>query len=190
MVGLALGGVLAAPPTAALVLLIMIGTATWTATRRLRGLYRAGRAVVVSCVAGAAGAPRCGLRGRGASAVRALPGGRRRNRDRLARAARKSKRGWRWGPPRARPCATSPALPPGRRWSPPLDQTRTTGLVTLPGAFIGALLGGASPVQAARFQLVVLAALLAAQAVVSVMVCHLLGAPSPLPADLPSQSRP
>lgn len=78
----------------------------------------------------------------------------------------------------------------GEALVPALDQTRTTGLVTLPGAFIGALLGGASPVQAARFQLVVLAALLAAQAVVSVMVCHLLGAPSPLPADLPSQSRP
>jgi uncharacterized protein (TIGR00245 family) len=29
---------------------------------------------------------------------------------------------------------------------PPLDQTRTVGLVTLPGAFVGVLLGGGSPV--------------------------------------------
>ena len=40
---------------------------------------------------------------------------------------------------------------------PSMDQARTTGLVTLPGAFVGALFGGASPVEAAQFQLVVLA---------------------------------
>ena len=40
---------------------------------------------------------------------------------------------------------------------PTLDQTKSTGLVTLPGAFVGALFGGASPVVAAQFQLVVLA---------------------------------
>jgi putative ABC transport system permease protein len=42
---------------------------------------------------------------------------------------------------------------------PNLDQTRATGLVTLPGAFVGALFGGASPTEAAMFQLVVLAAI-------------------------------
>ena len=46
---------------------------------------------------------------------------------------------------------------------PALDQTRTVGLVTLPGAFIGALLGGASAVGAARFQIVVLVGLLCAR---------------------------
>ena len=40
---------------------------------------------------------------------------------------------------------------------PTLDQTKSTGLVTLPGAFVGALFGGASPAVAAQFQLVVLA---------------------------------
>jgi putative ABC transport system permease protein len=64
-----------------------------------------------------------------------------------------------------------------------MDQTRTTGLVTLPGAFIGALLGGADPTQAARFQLVVLAALLATQAVASTLIVELLGAPVTLPVD-------
>jgi putative ABC transport system permease protein len=42
---------------------------------------------------------------------------------------------------------------------PNLDQTRATGLVTLPGAFVGALFGGAGPVDAAKFQLVVLASI-------------------------------
>ena len=44
---------------------------------------------------------------------------------------------------------------------PPLDQTRTVGLVTLPGAFVGVLLGGGSPVQAGAAQLLVLVGLLA-----------------------------
>jgi putative ABC transport system permease protein len=46
---------------------------------------------------------------------------------------------------------------------PPLDQTRTVGLVTLPGAFVGVLLGGGGPVQAGIVQLLVLVALLAAE---------------------------
>ncbi|WP_119728003.1 ABC transporter permease [Thermomonospora amylolytica] len=48
---------------------------------------------------------------------------------------------------------------------PALDQTRTVGLVTLPGAFVGVLLGGASPVEAGATQLLVLVGLLAAEAV-------------------------
>ena len=48
---------------------------------------------------------------------------------------------------------------------PVLDQTRTVGLVTLPGAFVGVLLGGGDPVQAGVTQLVVLVALLAIEAV-------------------------
>ena len=46
---------------------------------------------------------------------------------------------------------------------PGLDQTRTVGLVTLPGAFVGVLLGGGSPVQAGAAQLLVLVGLLAVQ---------------------------
>ena len=46
---------------------------------------------------------------------------------------------------------------------PGLDQTRTVGLVTLPGAFVGVLLGGGSPVQAGAAQLLVLIGLLAVQ---------------------------
>ncbi|WP_446039797.1 ABC transporter permease [Streptomyces sp. SID1121] len=53
--------------------------------------------------------------------------------------------------------AASDALLPG------LDQTRTVGLVTLPGAFVGVLLGGASPLVAGAVQLFVLIALMAVQ---------------------------
>lgn len=48
---------------------------------------------------------------------------------------------------------------------PGLDQTRTVGLVTLPGAFVGTLLGGASPMEAAALQLVVLVGILLAQSI-------------------------
>ena len=44
------------------------------------------------------------------------------------------------------------------------DQTRTVGLVTLPGAFIGVLLGGGSPVQAGAAQVLVLLGIMAGQA--------------------------
>ncbi len=53
----------------------------------------------------------------------------------------------------------------GRALVPALDQTRTVGLVTLPGAFVGVLLGGGSAVQAGATQLLVLVALLAVEAV-------------------------
>ncbi|MFE7462729.1 ABC transporter permease [Streptomyces sp. NPDC057499] len=66
----------------------------------------------------------------------------------------------------ARPAAAD-ALLPG------LDQTRTVGLVTLPGAFVGMLLGGASPVQAGAVQLFVLVALMAVQAVAVTVVLEL-----------------
>lgn len=67
----------------------------------------------------------------------------------------------------ARPAAGL-ALVPG------LDQTRTVGLVTLPGAFIGVLLGGATPAQAAAAQVLVLVALLAVQAVAAAVTVELI----------------
>lgn len=58
---------------------------------------------------------------------------------------------------------------------PPIDQTRTTGIVVLPGAFVGAVFAGASPFEAGRFQLVVLAGALAAGAVTAVILLRLIG---------------
>lgn len=57
---------------------------------------------------------------------------------------------------------------------PSTDQTRTTGLVTLPGAFVGAIFGGASPLEAGRFQIVVLAGILCAGAIAAVTLMYLL----------------
>ncbi|MET7638686.1 ABC transporter permease [Streptomyces sp. NPDC005438] len=66
----------------------------------------------------------------------------------------------------ARPAASG-ALVPG------LDQTRTVGLVTLPGAFVGMLLGGASPLMAGAVQLFVLVALMEVQSVAVVVTLEL-----------------
>lgn len=55
---------------------------------------------------------------------------------------------------------------------PTVDQTRTTGVVTLPGAFVGAIFGGASPLEAGRFQVIVLAAVLAAGALTAVIIAR------------------
>jgi putative ABC transport system permease protein len=59
---------------------------------------------------------------------------------------------------------------------PAIDQTRNVGLVVLPGAYVGLLLGGATPVEAGRVQLLVLVALLAAETVAAVVVTRLLAA--------------
>ncbi|QNE17334.1 ABC transporter permease [Kribbella qitaiheensis] len=57
---------------------------------------------------------------------------------------------------------------------PALDQTRTVGLVTLPGAFVGMVLGGASPTAAAALQLVVLIGLLTAGSIAILVTTELL----------------
>jgi putative ABC transport system permease protein len=56
---------------------------------------------------------------------------------------------------------------------PATDQTRTVGLVTLPGAFVGVLIGSGSPVQAGAAQVLVLIGLLAAEAVAAVVTVEL-----------------
>jgi putative ABC transport system permease protein len=58
---------------------------------------------------------------------------------------------------------------------PTLDQTKSTGIVTLPGAFVGALFGGASPAVAAQFQLVVLAGIALTMTVTGIVVTRLAG---------------
>ena len=69
---------------------------------------------------------------------------------------------------------------------PGLDQTRTVGLVTLPGAFVGVLLGGGSPLEAGAAQVLVLIGLLAAQAVTAAttlqLIAHRRVSASPAPA--------
>ena len=200
IVGLLLRGVLdAAPPLAGLVLLVMLGTDTGTAARRLSGLDRPAGAVLTAILAGAGVALGVvfalsvlpfsaryivalgGIVIGGAMTSATLAG-----RQLLAglRSRREEVEGWLaiGATPRqavldvARSAAAESMVPN-------LDQTRTTGLVTLPGAFIGALLGGANPLQAARFQLIVLVALIASGSIVAVLITTLLGAPATLPAE-------
>ncbi len=56
---------------------------------------------------------------------------------------------------------------------PAIDQTRNVGLVTLPGTFVGLVLGGASPAEAARVQLTVLLTLLAVELLSAVLIAEL-----------------
>ena len=67
---------------------------------------------------------------------------------------------------------------------PSTDQTKTTGLVTLPGAFVGAIFGGLSPLDAGRFQLVVLGAIMATGAITAVMVTAILAPVARKPQSL------
>jgi putative ABC transport system permease protein len=56
---------------------------------------------------------------------------------------------------------------------PALDQTRTVGLVTLPGAFVGVLIGSGDPVQAGAAQVLVLVGLLAAESIAVALTVEL-----------------
>jgi putative ABC transport system permease protein len=197
VIGLVLGAALRLPAVTAAVLAVMLGTAAVTAARRLRALPGAVRAVPLSLLAGAV--PTLGVVfGSGAVAPSArylvalggiVLGGTMTattlaGRQLLAglRARREEIEGWlalgatsRQAVRDVARTAVAEALVPA------VDQTRTVGLVTLPGAFVGALFGGASPLEAARFQLVVLVALLAAEATAAVVLTTLLGAPAQLP---------
>ena len=57
--------------------------------------------------------------------------------------------------------------------TPGLDQTRTVGLVTLPGAFIGVLLGGGTALEAGAAQVLVLLGLMAGQALTAAVLLRL-----------------
>ena len=67
---------------------------------------------------------------------------------------------------------------------PAIDQTRTVGLVTLPGAFVGVLLGGGSAAEAATAQILVLVGLLAAETVEAVVAQRLIADGRILPEDI------
>lgn len=64
-----------------------------------------------------------------------------------------------------------------------LDQTKNVGLVTLPGTFVGLILGGADPAEAARLQLVVLLSLLAVELVAAIVCGRLVAAACTRPGE-------
>jgi putative ABC transport system permease protein len=57
---------------------------------------------------------------------------------------------------------------------PAIDQTRNVGIVTLPGTFVGLVLGGASPAEAARIQLTVLLTLVAVELLAATAIAELI----------------
>jgi putative ABC transport system permease protein len=197
LVALALRGVFAYPAFVVLVLAVMFGVATWTATRRLRGFPGAGRAVAVACGAGAlvsigliCGLPVLdrsvrtlvavsGIVVGGTMTAATLTG--RRLLDGLRRRREEVEAWLSLGATHREAVVAIARDAASEALVPALDQTRTVGLVTLPGAFVGALLGGASAVDAARFQIVVLVGLLCAQSITAVTLAWLLGAPRTLP---------
>lgn len=73
---------------------------------------------------------------------------------------------------------------------PNLDQTRTVGLVALPGAFIGVLLGGGSPLQAGAAQVLVLVGVMAGQALTVATAAELIRRARLLPKDLTAALHP
>lgn len=68
--------------------------------------------------------------------------------------------------------------------TPGLDQTRTVGLVTVPGAFVGVLLGGGTPLEAGAAQVLVLVGLLAGQALTCAVLLRLVASGRVVRRDL------
>jgi putative ABC transport system permease protein len=68
--------------------------------------------------------------------------------------------------------------------TPGLDQTRTVGLVTLPGAYIGVLLGGGTALEAGAAQVLVLLGLMAGQALTAAVLLRLVAGARLVRADL------
>lgn len=191
VVALLLRGILAAPWTVAGFLVLMLTTATWTAGGRVRDLRHGRRIAALGVTAGAAVALALIVALRlvdpgvrylvaiagiviGSSMTAATLAGRNFLRD--SRQRRDEVEAWLSlgaTPSQAHDeigrVAVREALLPN------LDQTRSTGLVTLPGAFVGALFGGASPLEAAQFQLVVLAGLALAMTTTALIVTRLAG---------------
>ena len=58
---------------------------------------------------------------------------------------------------------------------PTTDQTRTTGLVALPGTFVGSIFGGASVLEAGVFQIIVLTSILASGVIAAMLLSAGLG---------------
>jgi len=191
VVALLLRGILAVPVTVVAFVLLMATTASWTAAHRLDALWRGRRSAVAGVLAGASTSMLAifGLRlvelevryvvaiggiivGNAMSAA-TLSG---RNFLRGARARAPEVEAWLSlgaTPSRAHQAVGQEAV--RESVLPTLDQTKSTGLVTLPGAFVGALFGGASPAEAAQFQLVVLAGIALAMLVTAVTVTRLVG---------------
>jgi putative ABC transport system permease protein len=190
-VALLLRGILAVPWTVAAFVVLMLSTASWTAMRRLDELWHGRRAAVSGVLTGALvtlvvifALHLVDLQVRYLAAVAGIIIGNSMSAATLAgrnflRGARaRSSEVEAWLSLGATPARAHEEI--GREavresLLPTLDQTKSTGLVTLPGAFVGALFGGASPAQAAQFQLVVLAGIALTMTLTGIVVTRLAG---------------
>lgn len=196
---LLLRGVESVPWTAVLFVVLMLSTASFTTARRAASLPLGARAAIAGTICGALLSLvvilGTGLVGLGAQSVIAVAGiivGGCMTASTMAlrhylvnvRAQRGEVEGWlalgarpRESTQTARRMAVREALIPN------LDQTKSTGLVTLPGAFVGALFGGAPALEAAQFQLVVLAGLALGGTVTALVATHIAAGAPRLPLD-------
>jgi putative ABC transport system permease protein len=197
IVALALRGVFAAPLSVIAVVGVMLFVAIWTASRRLANLDGARVAVTLACVAGTAvsvgiivGLPVLDRSLRDLVAVSGIIVGGTMTAATIT--GRQLEQGLRlrhaeveaWlalgatHRTAARDIARQAAY---EALVPALDQTRTVGLVSLPGAFVGALLSGAAVQSAAQFQFAVLIGLLCAESISATVIAYRLGAPKVFP---------
>ena len=191
VVALLLRGILTVPWTVVAFLALMLATASWTAAGRIDELWHGRRTALIGVVAGAAVSLAAifalrlvDLEARYVVAVAGIVIGNAmsaatlsgRNFLRGVRHRRDEVEGWlSLGATPAQAHREIGQEAVRESLLPNLDQTRSTGLVTLPGAFVGALFGGASPAVAAQFQLVVLAGIALSMTVTGVIVTRLLG---------------
>ncbi len=191
LIALLLRGILAAPWTVVAFLALMLATASWTAAGRLRELPHGRRIAIVGVLTGASLAlvaifalRLVELEVRYVVAVAGIIIGNSMTAATLSgRNFLRASRERRGEVEAFFALGASPQLAHediGRQavreaLLPNLDQTKSTGLVTLPGAFVGALFGGASPVEAAQFQLVVLVGIGLAMMTTGIVVTRLAG---------------
>lgn len=191
VIALLLRGILAAPWTVAAFVVLMLSTASWTAMGRLRELHRGRRTACAGVLVGAlvtlgaifalrlvAVEARYVIAIGGIIVGNSMSAATLSGRNFLRGARARSSEIEAWLSLGATPARAHEEI--GREavresLLPTLDQTRSTGLVTLPGAFVGALFGGASPFVAAQFQLVVLAGIALTMTLTGIVVTRLAG---------------
>jgi len=191
IVALLLKGILSYPSTVVAFVVLMLTTASWTSARRTAELWHGRRIAVAGVLTGALSAlvvifalrlvdldvrnlvAVAGIVIGNAMSAATLAG---RNFRRASRARRDEVEAWLSlgaTPTQAHEEIGHESV--RESLLPTLDQTKSTGLVTLPGAFVGALFGGASPVVAAQFQLVVLAGVALAMVLTGIVVTRMAG---------------
>ncbi len=191
VVGLVIAAVFRSPMLAPLYLAVVLSAASWTSGRRLGSDRRllgfaaaaiscgaAGAAVIVFAtgalpLSARSGVPFVAQLVGGAMTATTLAG--QRFTDDVAAGWPEVEAWLSIGATPAQAVSAAGRRAAGRALVPAIDQTRNVGLVVLPGAYVGLLLGGASPLEAGRVQLLVLVGLLAAETISAVVVTRLLG---------------